>query len=103
LALGLYKVVLGDFAQAIGFVVVALVAGTTDNLLRPILLSSNEQDLNPVIALLAIIGALLVFGMPGLFIGPVVAGVALKIVPAMFEAPAPLLTEDVKGRSKKET
>ncbi|MGE4132257.1 MAG: AI-2E family transporter [Bdellovibrionales bacterium] len=85
--LALAKFVMGDYGQAIGLVVTAVIAGAMDNLLRPILMSSSDQDLNPVVGLLAIVGALLIFGMPGLLLGPVIASVALKIIPTLFESP----------------
>lgn len=99
LALGLIELIMGHSGATLGFVVVAVIAGTTDNLVRPFLISSNEQDLNPVVSLLAIIGALLLLGMPGLFLGPVIAGVAMKIVPTLF-GPA---TEGAKDPAKKAT
>lgn len=106
LALGLYQLIMGDVGSAIGFVVVAVIAGTADNIVRPFLISSNEQDLNPVVSLLAIIGALLIMGMPGLFLGPVIAGVAVKIIPTLFSdepVAVPPPAEGAKGRSKKAT
>jgi predicted PurR-regulated permease PerM len=99
LALGIFKLVMGQPGDFIGFLVVAVIAGTADNLVRPFLISSNEQDLNPVISLLAIIGALMLMGMPGLFLGPVIAGVAVKIIPTLYES----VTEGGKGPSKKAT
>jgi len=85
LALAGYKVLMGDYGQAIGLGVVSLIAGTSDNLMRPFLVSNAEEDLHPVVSLLAILGALLVFGMPGLFLGPVIASVAVKIIPTLYE------------------
>jgi predicted PurR-regulated permease PerM len=84
LSLAAFKVLMGDYGQAIGLGIVTLIAGTSDNLLRPFLMSSAEEDLHPVVSLLAILGALLVFGMPGLFFGPVIASVAVKIIPTLY-------------------
>lgn len=86
LTLALLKLVVGDFGHAIGFVIVALIAGTMDNIVRAYLLSSQEQDLNPIVSLLTIIGAILIFGLPGLFLGPVIASIAVKIIPTLFES-----------------
>lgn len=83
LALGIGDFIMGDYGHAIGFVVVAVLAGTIDNVVRPYLIASGEEDLHPVVSLLAIIGALILFGMPGLFLGPVIATVAVKIVPTL--------------------
>lgn len=97
LALAAYSLLMGEIGDAIGLGVVALVAGTADNLVRPFLVSSGEEDLHPVVSLLAIIGALIIFGMPGLFLGPVIASVAVKIIPILYGPP----TVDAKDLSKK--
>lgn len=105
IVLGLVELIMGSPGHAIGFLVVAVIAGASDNLVRPYLISSNEQDLNPVVSLLAIIGALLIFGMPGLFLGPVIASVAVKVIPVLFEdevIPDPA-TEVGKDPGKKAT
>jgi predicted PurR-regulated permease PerM len=98
LSLGLYKLLLGDYGQAIGLIVVSVIAGTTDNIVRPYLISSSEGDLHPIVSLLAIIGALVVFGMPGLLLGPVIASVAIKIIPTLY-SPAMIQAKDLGKRS----
>lgn len=97
LVLGLFKLISADYGQAIGFLVVAVIGGTTDNVIRPFLISSGEQDLHPVVSLLAIIGALMIFGMPGLFLGPVIASVAIKIIPTLYPRSGAEATEAGKG------
>jgi predicted PurR-regulated permease PerM len=99
LVLALYKLLLGDYGDAIGLGVVGIIAGTVDNLVRPYLISSNEGDLHPIVSLLAIIGALVIFGMPGLLLGPVIASVAVKIIPTLYAGP----TVDAKDLGKKST
>lgn len=94
LALAGYKALLGDYGQAIAMGVVSVLAGTSDNIVRPWLVSSSEEDLHPVVSLLAILGALIVFGMPGLFLGPVIASVAVKIIPTLY-APATVSAKDL--------
>jgi predicted PurR-regulated permease PerM len=89
LAMGAFKLVEGHYGAAIGFLLVAVVAGTMDNLVRPYLISSGESDLHPIVSLLAIIGGLIVFGMPGLFLGPVIASVTVKIIPTLQDQPPP--------------
>ncbi|MGZ3723021.1 MAG: AI-2E family transporter, partial [Bdellovibrionales bacterium] len=56
LALGLYKLVLEAYGEAIGFLIVAAIVGVVDNVIRPYLISSNEADLHPAISLMALIG-----------------------------------------------
>ncbi len=97
LVLAAYQLLMGNIGAAIGLGVIALVAGTSDNVVRPFMISSGEEDLHPVVSLLAIIGALIIFGMPGLFLGPVIASVAVKIIPALYDPP----TVDAKDLAKK--
>lgn len=83
-ALGIYKFLMGEVGQGIALLVVSVIAGTTDNLVRPYLISSYDDDLHPIVSLLALIGALVIFGMPGLFLGPVIASVAVKAIPLFY-------------------
>lgn len=83
--LALFSLIQGEVGAAMGLGVVALVAGSIDNLLKPYLVSSgSEESLNPVVSLLAIIGAVIVYGLPGLLLGPVLMELAIKIIPILF-------------------
>ena len=59
----------------------ALLAGVIDNILRPYIIGSAEADIHPIVTLLAIFGGITVFGLPGLFLGPVIITTAYKIIP----------------------
>jgi predicted PurR-regulated permease PerM len=48
------------------------VTGSVDNLLRPYLISSGEGEGHPILSFATIIGAILIFGLKGLFVGPVI-------------------------------
>ncbi|MBI5442313.1 MAG: AI-2E family transporter [Deltaproteobacteria bacterium] len=61
--------------------------GLSDNIVRP-WVQGSQDDMHPLIALIAIFGGLEVFGFAGVFIGPVVAACALWAL-------------DVYGRSKR--
>lgn len=83
--LALFSLVQGEIAGAIGLGVVGLVAGSIDNLLKPYIVSSaSEEPLHPIVSLLAIIGAVIVYGLPGLLLGPVLMELAIKIIPILF-------------------
>lgn len=56
--------------------VAAVFIGTIDNVIRPAVVSSHD-DMHPLIALLAIFGGLSSLGPSGVFLGPVVAAIAL--------------------------
>ncbi len=55
-----------------------IVAGLIDNLMRPLLLSGN-RNLHPLVAFGAIFGGIALWGASGLFLGPIICGVALDI------------------------
>lgn len=74
----------GEYFPAIGLTVFALIAGTVDNIIRPYLVGSGE-DMNAFLMFLATIGGILIFGLPGIFIGPVITVVAFKVVPLLSE------------------
>jgi predicted PurR-regulated permease PerM len=49
-----------------------------------LLVSSNEEELHPIISLVAIIGAIIVYGIPGLLLGPILTQVAFRIIPLLM-------------------
>lgn len=69
----------------IGMVVVGSIAGIADNVIRVFLLKIVKDKLHPFWALLAIIGGIIVLGLPGLFLGPVIVSATLQIVPALLD------------------
>lgn len=64
-------------------------AGGIDNIIRPVILAGSSET-HPLIGFLAIIGGIYVFGLPGLFIGPLIVSVAVSLIP--------LYVEEVKDR-----
>lgn len=75
----------GNTTAGIILLIICGVAGSIDNILRPILVSGAEDDIHPLVALVAIIGAIIIFGFPGLILGPVILGVAVKVIPTLFK------------------
>lgn len=73
--LGMWKLSMGESGWGFFMIFIALLAGTIDNVLKPLLVKRGIE-LDAIITLVSIIGALIVFGLPGLFIGPVVATTA---------------------------
>jgi predicted PurR-regulated permease PerM len=57
-----------------------LVVGTIDNLLRPVLVG-NRLKLHTALAFMSVVGGLLLFGAPGIILGPV----ALTVTGALLE------------------
>jgi len=81
LALG--SLILQQNGNAIGLIVVTLIAGSIDNIIKPYVFSGNEEGVHPFVALLGIIGAILVFGLPGLLLGPLLLQVGVELIPKM--------------------
>ena len=73
----------GSYFSAIGLCVVGVVTGTIDNVLRPILVG-GDQDVHPLLMFLASVGGIVVFGIPGLFIGPAATLIFLKSFPLLM-------------------
>jgi predicted PurR-regulated permease PerM len=63
----------GHVAKAIGLAVFcALVVGSLDNLLRPVLVGKDTQ-MHELLIFFGTLGGLLMFGIPGFIIGPIIA------------------------------
>jgi predicted PurR-regulated permease PerM len=74
-----YALVNGNYGHAVILMIVAILAGTLDNVIKTYVFSAAEDSVHPLIALLAIIGSLAMFGPLGLFLGPVIAELAVQI------------------------
>jgi predicted PurR-regulated permease PerM len=66
--------------------VIGLIAGTLDNVLRPMLIRRGA-DLPLVLIFAGVLGGLVAFGIVGLFIGPVILTVAYTLLTAWVSAP----------------
>lgn len=66
------KIWQGVFMLLFGFFVIS----TVDNLLRPIVVG-KEAQLHPLLILFSMLGGIIVFGLSGFIIGPIVAGLFL--------------------------
>lgn len=76
--LAFISAVKGSYAIAIGYVIVGIFSGTIDNIIRPWLVR-GKQNINSIVMLFAIIGAIVILGLPGLFLGPMFISVALEV------------------------
>jgi predicted PurR-regulated permease PerM len=64
----------------------ALVAGTADNFLRPVLVS-GRAEVGTLTVFFGALGGLAAFGFAGLFLGPVILALALALIPFAEEEP----------------
>jgi predicted PurR-regulated permease PerM len=74
----------GQNGVGIGMMVAAAVAGSVDNVVKPLIVNSSSEDVHPVISLLALIGAIVIYGAPGILLGPVLTELAFKIGTILF-------------------
>ncbi len=79
---------------ALGFLGFALVSSTLDQLIRTLWMS-EVGAVHPIIAFVSLLGALNLFGISGLFFGPLIVGIAGQILPKFIrEKPKPKRREN---------
>jgi predicted PurR-regulated permease PerM len=80
----LYLYFQGSIAKAIIMVVIGLVAGIADNFIRPIVLK-DRSAIHPLVSLVAIFGGIQMFGLMGVFIGPIIVAILISLLDAWPE------------------
>jgi predicted PurR-regulated permease PerM len=83
--LGLICITESRVGPGLGMLVVAVFSGISDNIIRPYLGSLGAVEVHPFIGLLAVIGGVVMFGLPGLFIGPMVVALCFGALPIVIE------------------
>ena len=68
--------------------VVTVVAGVLDNVLRPILIKQGAAELSLLLIFVGVIGGLIAFGLIGIFIGPLVLAVTHTLLGAWLRGDA---------------
>ncbi|MDO9182717.1 MAG: AI-2E family transporter [Bacteriovorax sp.] len=69
----------------IAMIVVSIISGIADNVVRPYLNSLGEVEVHGFITFLAIIGGVFVMGLPGLFIGPLLSSLTFGALPIIMD------------------
>lgn len=64
--------------------ITSAVAGSSDNLLRPYLATLGEIKVPVFLSFLSVLGGVLVLGLPGLFVGPLVISWAWGLLPVIY-------------------
>lgn len=72
--------------KAIAMTVFMIVAGTSDNIIKPWVLKGSAE-LHPLLALMSAFGGLFAFGIAGLFLGPLCVALGLVVMNVMKPAP----------------
>jgi predicted PurR-regulated permease PerM len=69
----------GSIVRAVIMVAIGLFVGVIDNVVRALVLSGREA-IHPMVSLVAVLGGIAFFGVPGVFIGPLVACMAIAVL-----------------------
>ena len=77
--------VIGQSGNGIGLLVVTGIAGSIDNIIKPYVFSAREEGAHPIMSLIGIIGSIIVFGLPGLLLGPLLLQLGTELLPKLFE------------------
>ncbi|MBX2988272.1 MAG: AI-2E family transporter [Bdellovibrionaceae bacterium] len=80
IALSLTKFTSGHVGLGVAWLVIATIAGTIDNVLKPFVIRT-EEELHPLITFLAVLGGIYLWGFVGLFVGPLLATLAFAAIP----------------------
>lgn len=81
-----------------GMLVVAVIAGTIDNILKPYIFASDSENMHPLVSLFGIIGAIIVFGISGLVLGPFIMQITMQLTPYLIKKlEAPLTNSSVES------
>lgn len=70
--------------SAIGLAIVATIAGTIDNILKPFMVG-GDQNISPIVGFTCVVGAIIMLGLPGLLIGPVIMNLFVGITPLLLK------------------
>jgi predicted PurR-regulated permease PerM len=65
--------------KAVFMVLIGIFAGVIDNIIRPVVLK-GRSDMHPLVSLLAIIGGVGLFGVLGVFFGPIIMAVLISLL-----------------------
>ena len=79
---------------AIIMIIAATIAGSLDNLIKPMIVNANSDNLHPIIALLALIGGIFIYGPAGILLGPILTQLVFKLEHVFF---TPKITNDIEN------
>jgi predicted PurR-regulated permease PerM len=88
----IYLFMTGRFGAGVGMLISLVIIGLSDNVVRP-WAQSSRTSMHPLVVLLGIFGGLELFGAAGVFLGPVVAAMAVWSVETYVKFHAPELAQ----------
>lgn len=83
----IYLFVKGSVGKAIAMLLLGFFTGVIDNFIRPIVLK-GRNEMHPLVSLVAIFGGINMFGILGVFVGPIIAAILISlfdVLPGVIE------------------
>ncbi|MNT64816.1 hypothetical protein D3C72_2027500 [compost metagenome] len=62
-----------------------MIAGSIDNILKPIMVGRGENNVSAIVSFTSVVGAIIVMGIPGLILGPVIMNLFVGISPVLIK------------------
>lgn len=84
----------GEVGAGITMAVIGVISGTADNIMRPYLSSIGKSKVPIFVSFLAVIGGVFVLGIPGLFVGPLLASLVYGAIPIIAREFFPQMERD---------
>lgn len=75
----IYLYMQGEMGKMVAMIVLGLLTGIVDNFVRPLVLR-GRGEMHPLVSLVAIFGGLEMFGLFGVFLGPIIAAVVITMM-----------------------
>lgn len=79
LAGAIYLYTQGSIVKVIIMVILGIVTGIIDNFIRPLVLK-GRSNMHPLVSLVAIFGGIGMFGIMGIFVGPIIAAIMIALL-----------------------
>ena len=73
-----------QYGSAIGLAVFTIISGSVDNLIKPIVMGGSSK-ISPAIGFTCVVGAVIMLGLPGLLLGPVIMNLFFQISPLIVK------------------
>lgn len=91
----------GQNAEGAGMLVVGLISGTIDNVLRSYMMAHSEDSkIHPIVALVGLFGAIELMGFAGLFIGPMIMSLCAKLYLDHYEEKQHKVADDQEAQMR---
>jgi len=79
MGMSFYQFIAGNTVAAVVLLAAGFFIGTVDNFIRPQIIRGGS-NLHPLLSFVSALGGLQIFGMSGLFLGPVICGLAVEAI-----------------------